>query len=411
MKRKFVYGLLALLISVGLWLYVVTVVNPEWEDTFYNIPIALENEEILLDRGLMLVSDEKPTVTLRLSGNRADMIKLNSSNITLRADLSRIYSAGEQALSYSIVYPGDVPNNAFEIISQTPQQITLSVAEWKSKDVDIEVFFNGTVPEQYIAFKDKATLDFEKITVTGPASVVDRIAAAKVEVNLDGQTQTISQQYEYVLCDADGNAVESDWLKTNVEQVLYTLKIQQWKDIVLRVDVIDGGGMKEENCTITQTMTSIRVAGSEKLLADLGDELFLGTINLGMIEKSQVITFDIPVMPEGVTNLSETSTVDVTVQMPAFPTKEFTVTDIQAVNATGMNVAISTKEKIVKVRGPQSYLDAMTAKDLKIQVDFAGAAAGTATYEAKVIVSNAFAGFVGAMGTYDVSATVAPING
>lgn len=411
MKRKIVYGLLAVLISFGLWMYVVTVVNPEWEDTFYNIPVILENEEILLERGLMLVSEDEPKVTLRLSGNRADMIKLNSSNITIRADLSRIYSAGEQTLSYSIVYPEGVPNNAFEILSQTPQQITLSVVERKSKDVDVQVIFNGTVAEQYIAFKDKATLDFEKITVTGPASVVDRIAAAKVEVNLDGQTETISQQYEYVLCDAEGNAVESDWLKTNTEQVLYTLKIQQWKDIALRVDVISGGGMKQENCTITQTVDSIRVSGSEKLLADLGDELFLGTIDLGMIENSQVISFAIPVMPEGVTNLSETSTVDVTIQMPVFPIKEFAVTDIQAVNATGMNVTISTKEKVVKVRGPQAYLDIMTANDLKIHVDFTGAEAGTATYEAKVIVSDAFAGFVGAVGAYDVSATVIPANG
>ena len=113
----------------------------------------------------MLVSEEDPKVTLRLFGNRADMIKLNASNITIRADLSRIYSAGEQSLTYSIVYPGDVPNNAFEIVSQTPQQLTLSVVERKSKDVDVQVVFNGAVPEQYIAFMDKATLDYEKITV------------------------------------------------------------------------------------------------------------------------------------------------------------------------------------------------------------------------------------------------------
>ena len=412
MKRKLIYGLLAVLISVGLWLYVVTVVNPEWEDTFYNIPIALENEEILLDRGLMLVSDEKPTVTLRLSGNRADMIKLNSSNITLRADLSRIYSAGEQALSYSIVYPGDVPNNAFEIISQTPQQITLSVAERKTKDVDVEVDFVGTaVPEQYIAFKNQATLDFEKITITGPASVVDRVAFAKVEVNLEGQTETISQQYDYVLCDAEGNAIESDWLKTNTEQVLYTLKIQQWKDITLHVDVVDGGGMKKENCTITKTVDTIRVSGSEKLLADLGDELVLGTINLAMIDKSQTISFNIPAMPDGVTNLSETSTVDVKVEIPAFPTKEFTVTDIIAVNAAGINVTFNAKEKTVKMRGPQAYLDAMTEKDLRIHVDFTNAEAGMADFKATVVVSGAAAGVVGAVGTYNVSATVIPING
>lgn len=410
MKRKIIYGLLAVLISFGLWLYVVTVVNPEWEDTFYNIPVVLENEEILLERGLMLVSEVEPKVTLRLSGNRADMIKLNASNITIRADLSRIYSAGEQSLTYTIVYPGDVPNNAFEILSQTPQQITLSVAEWKSKDVDVKVDFNETaVPEQYIAFKDKATLDYEKITVTGPSDVIDRIVSAKVEVNLDGQTETISQQYGYVFCDADGNVVQSNWIKANAEQVLYTLKIQQWKDISLRVDVVDGGGLRREDCQVTMSLDTIRVSGSEKQLADLGDELVLGEIDLSDILANQTISFDIK-LPEWATNLTEKNSVDVAVQVeiPGIVMGTFTVNNIQAINVpAGMNVAISTTEKVVTVRGPEGALAMLMPQDLVIQVDFTDAEAGTASFEATVIVNNdQLAGIVGAVGTYDVVATV-----
>ena len=405
MKRKLIYGLLAVLISIGLWLYVVTVVNPEWEDTFYNIPVILENEEILHERGLMLVSEDDPKVTLRLSGNRADMINLNSSNITIRADLSRIYSAGEQSLSYSIVYPGDVPNNAFEILSQAPQQVTLSVVERKSKDVDVQIVFNGAVPEQYIAFKDKATLDYEKITITGPADLIDRITTAKVEVNLEQQKESISQQYSYVLCDAEGNVVESDWITANTEQVLYTLKIQQWKDISLRVDVIDGGGLKKQDCIITQSLDAIRVTGGEKQLADLDDELVF-VINLAEIRESGMLSFDIS-LPEWATNLSEKSTVDVTVQIPALAMVEFTVSNIQAINASGKSVVFNTKEKLVTVRGPESALVAMTPQDLMIQVDFTDAEAGTATFEAKVIVINSlFADMTGAVGTYDVAATV-----
>lgn len=414
MKRKLIYGLLAVLISFGLWLYVVTVVNPEWEDTFYNIPVVLENEEILLERGLMLVSDEKPTVTLRLSGNRADMIKLNAYNITIRADLSRIYSAGEQSLSYTIVYPGDVPNNAFEILSQTPQQITLSVAEWKSKNVDVQVVFDGAVPEQYIAFKDEATLDYEKITVTGPSDVIDRIAAAKVQVSLNNQTETISQQYTYTLCDSEGSTVESEWVKTNVQQVLYTLKIQQWKNISLVVDIVDGGGLKKENCDIQQTLHEIQVSGSEKVLANLPDTLVLDEIRLGELTGNPTNTYTytyVIELPEGITKLTENNSVDVTVKIPGLPTKEITVTDIQAINAPAGTV-IDTTEVVVTVRGPKEYLDLLTPADLQIQVDLSGAA-GTARYKATVIVTNAeLAGFVGAVGSnYKVMATVPAANG
>ncbi len=406
MKRKIIYALLAVLIALGLWYYVVTVVNPEWEETFYNIPVVLENEEILTDRGLMLVSEEEPKVTLRLSGNRTDMVLLNSSNITLLADLSKIYSAGEQTLGYSIVYPGDFGNNAFQIISQTPQMITLSIAEWKSKDVDVQVEFDGAVPEQYIAFKDKATLDYEKITVTGPADVIDKISVAKIVVDLDEQTETISQQYVYTLCDEEGNPVESKWIKTNVEQVQYTLKIQQWKDIALRLDVVDGGGLKRGDCEITATLNTLRVSGSEKMLEDL-EYLLLDTIELREVTKDIQKTYEI-VLPEGITNITGQNTVSVTVDIPKLEIREFTtVNPITAVNAEGMQVLFSTTELVIQVRGTTKGLDALKPEHLKVQVDFAGAAAGTASYEPIVTINNAkLAKTVGVVGNYEVIATV-----
>lgn len=413
MKRKIIYGLLAALVSFGLWMYVVTVVNPEWEDTFYNIPVVLENEEILQERGLMLVSEEDPKVTLRLSGNRADMINLNASNITLRADLSRIYSAGEQSLGYSIIYPDGVPSNAFEIISQTPQQITLSVVERTSKDVDVQVVFNGNVPEQYIAFKDEAVLDYEKIAVAGPADIVNKIAMAKVEVDLENQKEAFSQQYSYVFCDAEGNVIESDWLTTNTQQVQYKLKIQQWKDITLRVDVMDGGGLTQAQ-SVPVTTDTIRVAGSEKQLADLGDELVIGTINLGEILKNEVLSFPIE-LPEGITNLSEQDSMDVEVkvELPGITTKTLEVTRFEEVDVpAGMQVTLTAKKIKVTVRGPKELLNRITEKDLVIKVYFTGAQAGTDQFEAKVVVTNPdLAAKVGAMDIDNLNATVTAMSG
>lgn len=411
MKRKLIQVLLAVAIALGLWMYVVMVVNPEWEDTFANITVTLDNEEILRERGLMLVQEEMPEVTLRLSGNRADLIKLNSANITLRADLSRIYSAGEQSLTYVIVYPGDVPSNAFQIISQTPQQITLSVTEWKSKDVDVQVEFSGAVPEQYIAFRDKATLDYEKIAVTGPADVIDRIATAKVKIDLDGKTETISGQFDYILCDEEGNVIENKWIKTNTEKVTYTLKIQQWKDIELRLEVIDGGGLTKDDCTITTAFNTIRVSGSEKLLENLNylvlEQIDLATVTEDMINVSYPI-----VMPEGITNLSEKNVVEITVDIPDLEIREFVVRNISYINAPiGMTATLDTTEKVIQVRGSTEVLNQVTPQDLMIHVDLTGASVGTTSYKAIAFVSNSqLAYHVGVVGSYDVVATVSAVS-
>lgn len=410
MKKKILYALLATIISFGLWLYVVTVVNPEFEDTFYNIPVVLENEEILRENGLMLMTDEVPKVTLKLSGNRSDMVQLNASNITLKADLSKITGDGAQSIGYSISYPGDLLNNAFVVVAQTPKQITLHVAEWKSKEVDVQVSFTGAVPEQYIAFKENATLDNPRVTVTGPAAVIDNIANAQIQVNLDNRTESIlDESYTFVLLDVQGKEVDASRVKSNVTEVRYSLKIQRWKDIEVRLDVIPGGGLTAADCQIIIDPMTIRVSGSEQVLDKL-DYLVLNKtepVDLGLLKEDFVHQYEI-VMPEEITNLSEKSTANVTVQLPAgMELRQFTVTDIRPVNVpAGMKVELTTLEKMVEVRGLASVLDTMTEANLYILVDFAGAHLGMDDYKATVYLTEGLEGSVGVMDRYSVKATV-----
>ena len=437
MKRKIIYGLLSVLISIGLWLYVVTVVNPEWQDTFYNIPVALENEEILLERGLMLISEEEPTVTLRLSGNRTDMIKLNASNITIRADLSRIYSAGEQTISYSIVYPGDVPSNAFEIISQTPQQITLRVVERKSKAVDVVLKVTGAEPG-YQAMVEDALLDYEKIAISGPADVIDRIVAAEVAIDLTGKKATINQEFEYVLRDAEGNAVDSTWIKSTPQKINCTLKIQKVLDVNITMNVLEGAGLKAGDyevlyynqetgeqirnpIAISGSETQLAVAQSDGLLKE-GKLLFDKTIDLAQVSGTaasggglEIVVKDLKLddllAPYEISNQSDVKLVKVVVKIPKLATKTVRVTKITAINVpAGLQVDMKTKALDVIMRGPDYQLPYITEKDITIQVDFANATVGgDGKFVATVTFTRYNQSFV--VGTYVVNATVTSVNG
>ena len=78
MKNKLIYALLSFVIALGLWFYVIAVVSPESEETYYNVPVVLQNESVLTEKGLMIITQNKPSVTLRLRGNRSDLNKLNA---------------------------------------------------------------------------------------------------------------------------------------------------------------------------------------------------------------------------------------------------------------------------------------------------------------------------------------------
>ncbi len=405
MKKKALYLLLSVAIAVGMWVYVVTTVSPEWEETYYDIPVTLKNETVLHDNGLMLLDEKQPTVTLRLKGNRSDLVNLNKANITLIADLAKIYTSGQQNLAYDISYPGNVPNNAIEVMSQSPKEITLTVAERRTKEIEVVPVYTGTVPEGFRTDKEDLVLDHETVTVTGPAAVIDQITEARITLDLEGQTETISQSYRYTLCDAEGNAVDSAQVTTDVEEISLTLKIQRYKEIQLVLNVIPGGGATEQNSLILPDMESIQVSGSEQLLASVGDTLEF-EIRLAEILEDTTVQFDIK-LPEGVENLTGKDKLTVRVSFPNLETREFQVSNISARNVpAGMKVDILTKELTVKIRGIAEQVQNVTAEDLSVIVDMATAELGTDTYKALVYVDSRVFTDVGAVDTYKVDVKV-----
>ena len=116
MKSRLGRILLSVGLAVVMWLFVITSVSPGSKQTYYNIPVVLSSESVLAERGLMITNQSASTVTMELSGNRSDLIKVDSSNITLKADLASIYEPGTQIpLNYTVSFPGNVASNAFVV--------------------------------------------------------------------------------------------------------------------------------------------------------------------------------------------------------------------------------------------------------------------------------------------------------
>jgi hypothetical protein len=120
MKSKLVTALISALIALAVWVYVVTVVSPNSDKHFYNVPVVAQGEALLTERGLMITHTDVTTTDLHLEGSRIDLNKLSSSNITATMDVSKIYEAGVHNLTYTTTFPGDVPSSAFTVLSKIP---------------------------------------------------------------------------------------------------------------------------------------------------------------------------------------------------------------------------------------------------------------------------------------------------
>ena len=346
MKSKLASVLLSVFIAFGLWLYVVNNVSQEADYTLYNVPVIMEGETVLVeDRNLMITSISADNVDLTLYGKRSDLAKVNSSNVTLKADLTKIYEPGEKiALTYNITFPSDVANNALTPVNRSPDNIYVTVEARRNKEIPVEVRWIGSTPEGFMSDRENKVLDHSYVTVVGPASVADLIEKAVIEVDLSEQRESISQNYRYILCDGEGNPVDAELITTNVENIHLDVRIRKVKEVELTLDVTYGGGATEHNTTITIEPGTIRLSGSETVLAELGDTISLGKIDLRAIATSQTLTFPVT-LPDGVTNLSNVTEVTVDVQYKGLSTKEVMVQNLVTQNVPeGLEVDIIEKK-------------------------------------------------------------------
>ena len=403
MQNKLLKILLSVTVAFALWCFVIMVEQPESENTYYDIPVVLLYEDVLSERGLMIVS-ERPTITLRLSSTRTNLNNLNESNINVIANVASITTPGTHEITYSISYPGNVPPSAVTVKSQSTDMVKLKVEKRVTKRVDIVPVYTGSVPEGMIADKENAVLDYEYIEVSGPEAVVEQISQAVIQVDLTNKTETLVGEFTYMLCNEAGEPVDAAMVTTNVELVNLTLKIQRVKEIALKVTVIPGGGATEATSSITINPKTIRVSGSDALLEGL-DELDLGTINLAELVSDTNLTYPI-VLPEGITNETGITEASVSVKFPNLRVRTMQITAIEAINVPeGMEVEMITQSLQVSLRGPAAMVNNMTERDILVTVDFTDAELGTDTKKATITISSKYDG-VGAVGTYSVSVTV-----
>lgn len=403
MKNKVLAVVLSVVISFGLWLYVTSVVSPESEKTYYNIPVILQNENVLTERGLMITS-EIPAVTIELKGNRTDLNVLNEANINIFVNVASIEAAGNHLLRFDISYPGTIPDSAIEEKSYSLDRIPITVENKLKKSIPVVVNYSGAVPEGYIAYKETAILDYKTVEISGPESVINQVTQAIVDVNMDSRVETFAEQFGFTLCNEAGEPVDVAMVTTNTESVNISVQIQRYMDVKLSVEVVDGGGATKDTCTITIQPEIIRVAGNDALLEKL-DTIQLGTINLSEVQTDSTLTFPIT-LPEGVTNETGVTEAAVEVKFPDLKTKTFSVKNIVPVNVPeGLEAEIITQAIEVKIRGPVAMVDAMKDTDISATVDFTGAQIGTATMKANISISPAYAQ-AGALNTYSVSATL-----
>ena len=412
MENKGLRFLLSLVIALGIWLFVVSVVSPESEVEIRAIPVILDGESALADRNLIVVSDKNFTVDLKLFGSRVDLNKLSASNITIVADLSQITEPGEHNVRYDILYPSSVQSGNVDAKERNPQYLKLTVAERGWKEVPVKIKYTGSVPNNYVVDRQNPKFDNAFITVSGPIEALEKVDHASISVDLEGKTETIVANFRPVLCTADGTPLtELGKLTMDVTEVRATIKIFKIKQVPLVVEVKDGGGLTSADVKLTQTLDTIVVSGSDAELEKL-DKIVVGRIDLSELVESTEVVFDITMDP-GVNNITGVTKVKVNVELLVqLETRSFKVNQIRLENVPGnRGVKLLNKEITVQIRGTKEALDQLKPEDIVAVVDCSDVADSVnMTIPLNVSIRLPEDSSAGAVGMYPVLVEVSPMG-
>ena len=407
MKRnKIISLLLAAVISVSLWVYVVTTVTPEDSQWIRNIPVTFANEDGLFsDRNLTLTQGRNATVDLRVYGKRQDLLKLSNSNITITADLADVLGPGEWQLRYTVEMPETVSDNDISIESRSTYEIDVQVDLLSVKEIPVQAVFQGSVADGYV--QDPIELEYDTLEISGPQDQVSQVDHAQVVLERTNLSKTVSDSLTYTLVDADGNEIASDEIHCSVDKIGVMMTVSLVKELPLTVKFIDGGGATEEHVVSSIEPSTITVKGSAEDLEGM-NSLNVGNIDLSTVptNKAYTGTFNI-VLLDNLTNMTGEETAAVTVELKNLKEKTLRVTNLELANTpSNLKASLGTVSLQIKVRGPSDVMDAVTASSIRAVADLDSIGTSTGQFSVPVdVYVDGFSG-VGAMGSYSVLVSI-----
>lgn len=420
-NKKWLAMLLSLVVSVGIWVYIVTVENPERDQTLYNIPVVFTGEDILREDYDLIISESNVAsgVTLTFYGKNSELNKLLDDKMELEVeiDVSRLRSATEFSFSYDmsdITLPASVSNQSITLTGKSPTKITVTLDQLAKKTVPVEVITDVKVMTGYLA--ERVTQDMSEIVIEGPAELVNNVDHAVVTLKRENVDQTITASLPYTLVDLDGNAIESTEITSDVSEIQVTLPVSVFKDVPLEIPVIDGGGATVDDVTIDIDPATIRISGDASVIEPI-QSIRLSNLDLASLMSNSETVTRVITLPEGCTNVSGVQEAKVKVQFQNKAIKQLRIsnTNFQFTNAPdGLVPEARTSMLLVTIRADVDDIDQITEDNIRVIADlssYSAADAGTAITVPVRIYLDGFenAGVIGAE-EYSIVADLVPVE-
>ncbi|MEE1219664.1 MAG: hypothetical protein U0L20_07060 [Ruminococcus sp.] len=402
---KFLF-VVSVLISLSVWVYMGLWSSNDKTITVSHIPVNIELSAEAVENKLQIFSGAEQTASVTVTGNRAAIGSIDSSDITVTAMAAAASTAGEYKLSLSASKTN--PTDNFQIIS-TVNPPTISVyidTVWESTfQIQENVVYK--VADGYYA---STVLSQKSVVISGPQTKILKIAKVSAVATIDDTIdKTTECEADIILYDENDKEISTEMLTMDFKTVDASISVLPEKT----VNVVPSFINKPEGLKITDKILSIEpstilIAGPNNIL-DNTNSVNLEIIDFSVIrnEKSTFPTLGINI-PDGCKNISNSTSAKVTLDLSDFTSKSFEVTNFTVVGLSDKYKAdVTQKSIVVTVIGPKAEIKNLTAKKITGVIDTSAYEGTTGSVQMPLSFKFNGAGSCWSYGSYKANLTIA----
>ena len=366
LKSNKINLILALVVAIVLWSYVLVDVNQSSTDTVKGVPITILNEDELAAEDLVILSTDYEKVNISYSCQRSAIGKIKKSDFSVTIDVEGLRK-GTHKLKLYISSPDDV-----SIENVSIQKITVVVDDLVTEAKPVNTVIANIEGDD--AEPNILQVSDEQVKITGAKTLIDKVTS--VNAILDASkvgTEMKSFTVSLIPVDSNGNQVEG--VTASKENISITAVLLQKKTVELEVPV-EGLDSTEYERSISMPKT-ITIKGRDSVLATI-ESITCQTVDLSDVYEDTEIKL-VPDLPLGVSVATESESLCLKVTVKGVETSTFTFSenDVEINGITEDMLATAGSVEIkVTVMAKSDDLEDITREDFVLAADVEGLEAG-----------------------------------
>ena len=283
--RKIINIILALLVSMAAWVFVVYNYDPMTKEKYSGIPITYTGLETLANRGYAVAETNHERVDVILEQKRIDTGNIGSEDISVTADVSQL-SSGQNTVALHVEGPEDTSVSDISL-----KTVTIEIESSDSEDMEISVEYPAASAEDDAEpiVEELSETEATVIATSDRLARVDRVAAVIDPNDLNDKLKPLT--VDLAALDAEGNRVLN--VVVYPQSVSFKAAAGYVREVRLVVPVKDDS---DDNYERTHTVRNTIVIKGSKDLVNKTGSITADEIDISQYyEDAEIpLTFELP---------------------------------------------------------------------------------------------------------------------